>query len=635
MINAIGLQNIGVEAFCREALPVLRQRGAVVAVNVFGERMEEYVEVIERCEREDGIAAYELNVSCPNVTAGGMEFGHDPAQLERLTGMCRAATRRQLWVKLSPNAPDLVGTARAAVAGGADALTLINTLRAIAIDAERRRPVLANACGGLSGPAIKPIALRMVWEVHKALPEVPVVGIGGVESGRDVAEFLLAGASAVQVGHRNLPGPRRPAAHPIRARTFLRGAGCRRGRASWWGHSSGTDACGGHPPVGGGARHLRARRDPAPGARAPGSGGRRQGRPGGVQRSRAGAGGRGAGELGMPVFLDLKLHDIPNTVERAARNAARLGVAMLTVHASGGEAMLRAAVAGAASAERPPAVLAVTVLTSLDDGALAALGIPGGAADRVAAWAALAQRCGCAGVVCSPHEAAMLRSALGPEFLLVTPGVRPAGESSGDQRRVATPREAVAAGARPARGWAPDHRSGRPGGGRRDDPGGDGLARSLGYPRRMAERFPCDTHIHTARCGHATGSDGELVEAAIARGLAAIALTDHAPFYWLSAERRDPRLAMASEDLPRYVEDVLALKERYRGRIEVLLGVEADYIAGQEEVLVRLLEAYPFDVVLGSVHFLDGWLVDAPTSLARLDQGQDEVDMSGRATPSC
>ena len=142
----------------------------------------------------------------------------------------------------------------------------------------------------------------------------------------------------------------------------------------------------------------------------------------------------------------------------------------------------------------------------------------------------------------------------------------------------------------------------------------------------MAERFPCDTHIHTARCGHATGSDGELVEAAIARGLAAIALTDHAPFYWLPREQSDPGLAMAFEELPRYVEDVLALKERYRGRIEVLAGVEADYIAGREEVLVRLLEAYPFDVVLGSVHFLDGWLVDAPTSLARLGQGQDEVD---------
>jgi orotidine-5'-phosphate decarboxylase len=152
-------------------------------------------------------------------------------------------------------------------------------------------------------------------------------------------------------------------------------------------------------------------------------------------------------EYGIDVFLDLKLHDIPNTVERAARNAARLGVAMLTVNASGGGAMLRAAVTGAASAERPPAVLAVTVLTSLDDAALDSLGIGGGAAGRVSAWASLAKMCGCGGVVCSPQEASRLRAAFGPGFKLVTPGVRPAGEATGDQRRVATPREAIAAGA--------------------------------------------------------------------------------------------------------------------------------------------------------------------------------------------
>ncbi len=151
--------------------------------------------------------------------------------------------------------------------------------------------------------------------------------------------------------------------------------------------------------------------------------------------------------LGMPVFLDLKLHDIPNTVERAARNAAGLGVTMLTVHASGGEAMLRAAVAGAATAEHPPIVLAVTVLTSLDDVDLADLGVPGGAAGRVRAWAELARRTGCGGVVCSPHETAALRAALGGGFLLVTPGVRPAGAAAADQRRVATPRDAVRAGA--------------------------------------------------------------------------------------------------------------------------------------------------------------------------------------------
>ncbi|MBI4917103.1 MAG: dihydroorotate dehydrogenase [Acidobacteria bacterium] len=200
MINAIGLQNIGVEAFCRDALPELRRRNVLVVVNVFGETQDAYLEVITRCERDEGIAAYELNVSCPNVTAGGMEFGHDAGTLMSLVARCRASTSRRLWVKLSPNAPYLVDTARAAVDGGADALSLINTLRAMAIDAVARRPVLATRCGGLSGPAIKPIALRMVDEVHRALPAVPLVGIGGIESGRDVAEFLLAGASAVQVG---------------------------------------------------------------------------------------------------------------------------------------------------------------------------------------------------------------------------------------------------------------------------------------------------------------------------------------------------------------------------------------------------------------------------------------------------
>jgi orotidine-5'-phosphate decarboxylase len=156
---------------------------------------------------------------------------------------------------------------------------------------------------------------------------------------------------------------------------------------------------------------------------------------------------REVNDLGTPVFLDLKLHDIPNTVERAARNIARLGVAMLTVHASGGGAMLKAAVAGAAAAERPPVVLAVTVLTSLDDGTLADLGIPGGAAQRVSAWAVIARRAGCGGVVCSPQEAAALRGSIGSGFLLVTPGIRAAGEAAGDQRRVATPASAVAAGA--------------------------------------------------------------------------------------------------------------------------------------------------------------------------------------------
>ena len=200
MLNAIGLENIGVDAFCREKLPRLVERGATVVVNVFGESPADYVTVIERCEREEGVAAYELNVSCPNVSSGGIEFGHDRAGLRELTARCREATGRPLWVKLSPNAPDLVATAEGAVEGGADALSLINTIRGMMIDPVTRRPLLARVFGGLSGPAILPVALRMVYEVHRALPEVPLVGLGGIESGLDVVRFLLAGASAVQVG---------------------------------------------------------------------------------------------------------------------------------------------------------------------------------------------------------------------------------------------------------------------------------------------------------------------------------------------------------------------------------------------------------------------------------------------------
>lgn len=211
MLNAIGLENIGVEAFCRDKLPALVERGVTVIVNVFGAFPAEYRAVIQRCETAGGIAGYELNVSCPNVSSGGMEFGHDPELLEELTRLCRNATRRPLWVKLSPNAPDLIATARAAVAGGADALSLINTIRGMAIDPYRRRPELARTFGGLSGPAVLPIALRMVHEVHRALPAVPLVGLGGIETGLDAVRFMLAGASAIQVGTATF---RRPDAMP-------------------------------------------------------------------------------------------------------------------------------------------------------------------------------------------------------------------------------------------------------------------------------------------------------------------------------------------------------------------------------------------------------------------------------------
>jgi dihydroorotate dehydrogenase (NAD+) catalytic subunit len=208
MINSIGLQNVGVEAFCRDLLPSLRQRGACVVVNVFGETEEEYAQVVERLEQEEGIAAYELNVSCPNVAKGGMEFGHDPRVLRALVSLLRQHTRRPIWVKLSPNAPDPVAVGEAALAAGAEALTLVNTFRALAVDSKTRRPALATGFGGLSGPAIKPLALRLVWELHRAFPQAPLVGMGGITTGEDAVEFLLAGACAVQVGTATFRNPR-------------------------------------------------------------------------------------------------------------------------------------------------------------------------------------------------------------------------------------------------------------------------------------------------------------------------------------------------------------------------------------------------------------------------------------------
>jgi len=208
MMNSIGLQNVGVEAFCRDLLPSLRQRGACVVVNVFGETEEEYAQVVGRLEQEEGIAAYELNVSCPNVAKGGMEFGHDPRVLRALVSLLRQHTRRPIWVKLSPNAPDPLAVGEAALAAGAEALTLVNTFRALAVDSKTRRPALATGFGGLSGPAIKPLALRLVWELHRAFPQAPLVGMGGITTGEDAVEFLLAGACAVQVGTATFRNPR-------------------------------------------------------------------------------------------------------------------------------------------------------------------------------------------------------------------------------------------------------------------------------------------------------------------------------------------------------------------------------------------------------------------------------------------
>ena len=208
MINAIGLQNVGVEEFIAKKLPPLRRyEKCNVIVNVFGYTVGDYIGVIERLNAAEGIAAYELNVSCPNVHAGGMAFGADPGSLEYLVGRVRSTTKRPLIIKLSPNVTSIGQMAKVAAGAGADALSLVNTFLAMSIDVETRKPRLSNVTGGLSGPAIKPIALRMVYEASKAV-SIPILGMGGIVTPEDAVEFMLAGATAVQVGTASYADPR-------------------------------------------------------------------------------------------------------------------------------------------------------------------------------------------------------------------------------------------------------------------------------------------------------------------------------------------------------------------------------------------------------------------------------------------
>ncbi len=208
MINAIGLQNMGVRAFIAEKLPKLHGlNGTVVIANVFGFTIGDCLEVIQALNDAAGIDMYELNASCPNTSHGGMVFGTDPPQLWELVARCKSAARRPLMVKLSPNVTDIGLMARVAEDGGADAVSLVNTFVSLAIDVETRRPRIANITGGLSGPAIKPIAVRMVHEASKAV-KIPVVGMGGILRAEDAAEFMMAGATAVQVGTASYADPR-------------------------------------------------------------------------------------------------------------------------------------------------------------------------------------------------------------------------------------------------------------------------------------------------------------------------------------------------------------------------------------------------------------------------------------------
>jgi len=206
MLNSVGLQNRGVDYFCREIYPKIKDFNTNVIVNVSGSTLEEYVEVAGRINELAKIPAIELNISCPNVKLGGMAFGTVPSMAADVTSAVRKVYKKVLMVKLSPNVTSIAEIAKAVVDGGADVITLINTLLGMAIDAEQRRPVLSTITGGLSGPAIKPVALRMVWQVHKAVP-VPIIGLGGIMNATDAIEFFLAGATAIQVGTANFIDP--------------------------------------------------------------------------------------------------------------------------------------------------------------------------------------------------------------------------------------------------------------------------------------------------------------------------------------------------------------------------------------------------------------------------------------------
>jgi dihydroorotate dehydrogenase (NAD+) catalytic subunit len=206
MLNAIGLQNVGIEKFIEEKVPFLRKVSTPVIVNFFGNTVEEYAALAERLDAIPEVAGIEVNISCPNVKHGGIVFGTDPKSAHAVVSAVRSATSKPLIVKLSPNVTDIVKMASACADAGADALSLINTITGMAIDLKSRRPALANVTGGLSGPAIKPIALRMVWQVSRAV-KLPVIGIGGITTATDALEFLLAGATAVQVGTANFMSP--------------------------------------------------------------------------------------------------------------------------------------------------------------------------------------------------------------------------------------------------------------------------------------------------------------------------------------------------------------------------------------------------------------------------------------------
>ena len=448
MLNAIGLQGIGVHRFIAEKMPELRARGATVIVNICGTTLQEYVELSRILSDVEGVAALELNISCPNIKEGGITFGCSLHGTAEVVAAVRAATRLPVIPKLTPNVTDISAIAKAAEEAGADAVSLVNTFLAMAIDIETRRPRLSNIVGGLSGPAIRPIAVRMVYECRQRI-SIPIIGMGGIGSAADALEFIIAGAAAVQVGTANFTDP-------LIWPKLL--DGIRRVRRAPWDRAhSRLDGNARYPRTGTGMDQLIVALDVDNAVHATELAARLKGRVGALKIGSTLFTAEGPAlvrrfiGLGHRVFLDLKFHDIPHQVAGAVASATKLGAWMMTVHASGGFEMLKAAkrsaVEAAAAADRPtPIVIAVTALASLSDRSLVDIGVSRPMERYVEALAALVVRAGLDGIVASPQELRMLRPRF-PGLTIVTPGIRAASAPADDQSRTMSAREALAAGA--------------------------------------------------------------------------------------------------------------------------------------------------------------------------------------------